>query len=341
MPEHQRAGSEREKEWSDQRISLWATVAVVSAIIYGSLVPFDLATVDTFTADNWLAQLRFTPWSEMSLTDIVVNAVIGVPLGFFLTGTSRAARRPTHLAAVTSVLAVMGLAALLSLLLEVLQVHSATRIPSWNDVLAQVFGAVLGTVAWSRTGARVIRWLRNLATDRESSAFTARLLQVYLVIYLLVQVTPFDSLRAAEVAAKYGEGRVTLLPSAATESIVVLQSFISNVLLNIPIGAFAVLGWPRRGRPVARGPAVLLGVSIVVAIAIAQEFMWWHQSGARDLVAGVLGVLIGIAAARQLACPGVTIVLTRDVRYIPGISWGPPSGHWRWCGTTGILLTLS
>ena len=99
MPEHQRAGSEREKEWSDQRISLWATVAVVSAIIYGSLVPFDLATVDTFTADNWLAQLRFTPWSEMSLTDIVVNAVIGVPLGFFLTGTFRAARRGTRLAA--------------------------------------------------------------------------------------------------------------------------------------------------------------------------------------------------------------------------------------------------
>jgi glycopeptide antibiotics resistance protein len=305
MPEHQ-AGSEREKEWSDQRISLWATVAVVSAMIYGSLVPFDFATAGTLTPENWLAQLRFTPWSEMSLTDVAVNAVIGVPLGFFLTGTLRAARRGRRLSDVVTVLAGVGLAALLGLLLEILQGRSTTRMASWNDVIAQVLGAVVGTVAWSGTGARVIRWLRNLATERESAAFTARLLQLYLLMYLLVQVTPFDRFRAAEVAAKYGEGRVTLLPWPSNESIVVFQGFIGNTLLNIPLGAFAVLGWRRRGRPTAVGQAVLVGVSIVVAMAIAQEFMWWHYGGARDLLAGVLGVVFGIAAARQLACPRVT-----------------------------------
>ena len=191
------------------------------------------------------------------------------------------------------------------MLLEMLQVRSTTRMASWNDVVAQALGAVVGAVAWSRTGARVIRWLRNLATERESAAFTARLLQLYLMMYLLVQVTPFDRFRAAEVAAKYGEGRVTLCRGRRTASIVALQNFIGNTLLNIPVGVFAVLGWRRRGRPAAVGRAVLLGVSIVVAMAIAQEFMWWHHGGARDLLAGVLGVGCGIAAARQLACPRV------------------------------------
>jgi len=155
---------------------------------------------------------------ETSTPDVVSNVIAAFGLDIDLTETGRNLINDMEAAAV-----------------EMLQVLSPTRNSSWNDILAQVFGAVVGAVTWTRTGAAVMLWLRHLATERESWAFTARLVQLYLPIYLLVQFTPFDSLRAAEIAAKYGEGRVTLVPSPSSESIfLVLQNFVGNALLLPP-----------------------------------------------------------------------------------------------------------
>ena len=293
-----------DSEWSDERLCLWAAAGVVSIIIYGSLLPFDLRCSVGLNLAAWLQQVRFVPWPSVSRTDLIVNAAIGVPLGFFLRGALCGVRRPSPLANARAVLVAAGLSALLGTAVEMLQVLSPMRNSSWNDMLSQAFGAVLGAVVWSRIGARVIRWLRHVANERESVALAVCLLQVYLPIYLVVQLTPFDTHRAAELAAMYEAGRALVSAAYSPEPTVgVLNNVVGNVLLNIPIGTLAALGWVRRGRRRAGRWQVLLGISIIAAVEIAHELLWSHHARISDLFAGTLGVMIGIAAARRLALP--------------------------------------
>jgi glycopeptide antibiotics resistance protein len=287
-----------ERVWSDGRICRLAALTVAVFIVYGSLVPFDLRRPDALNPGTWLEQVRFTPWSRVSRTDLLCNIAVGVPLGFFLMGAWRSGRRRSYISIAVLVLVVGGLSMLLGTTVELLQVLSPTRQSSWNDVLAQGSGAGVGALGWVLAGPGVILWLRRLAHEREASGFAARLLQLYLPIYLLVQLTPVDTIRADELLSSHQQGGIALLPSADSfdSTVIALREFGGNTLLNVPIGMFAVLGWLRRGtrRPVWR--AVLLGFSIVLLVEVAQDFVWWRHGALADVLAGTLGIAIGIAA---------------------------------------------
>jgi glycopeptide antibiotics resistance protein len=291
---------------SDERICLLAALALATSIVYGSLVPFDLRGSEAFNLRGWLAQLQFTPWSHVSPADLLVNIAVGVPLGFVLMGALRAGGRSAVGAALAVV--VSGcISAVLGVVVELLQVLSPTRQGSWNDVLAQALGAAGGALVWTVAGRAVIQWLRDAANERASCGYAARLLHLYVPIYLLVQLTPFDSGRAAELATKYKDGRDALMPFThpADSTFVGLHNLAGNALLAIPIGALAALGWVRRGTRRTVGWAVLLGVSIVLTVGIAQEVSSRRHTGMSELLVGTLGVTIGVAAGRLLPRPHV------------------------------------
>ena len=99
----------------------------------------------------------------------------------------------------------------------------------------------------------------------------------------------------AELGASHPETRLIQLPSAdAFESaILLLCNFGGHALLNVPIGALAVL---TRRRSIWR--ALVLGISVVLAVGLAQKSLSWRHTNVHDILAGVTGVAIGIAAAR-------------------------------------------
>lgn len=296
----ERSGSTSNPEnvWSDEHICLLAALAVTALIVYGSLVPFDLRRSEALKPHSWLAKVQSTPWSRMSATDLLVNIAVGMPLGFVLMGAFRAGRRRRVAGAAVAMFAVTCFSAMLGAVLELLQVLSPTRQSSWNDVSFQAIGACVGALAWTLVGRAVIRWLRDTGNERAPGAFAARLLQLYLPVYLLVRLTPFDSGRAVELAAKYREGGVALMPftQSVDSTFVMLLNLAGNALLTVPIGALAVLGWGRRGtrRPV--GWAVLLGLSMVLAEGIAEVLVWGRHADVSELLVGTLGVMIGVAA---------------------------------------------
>jgi glycopeptide antibiotics resistance protein len=78
-----------------------------------------------------------------------------------------------------------------------------------------------------------------------------------------------------------------------------------------------VLGWSRSSRCREVGWAVLLGISMIVAVGIAQEFVGWRHARVPDLVAGTLGATIGIVAAKRLARPGVSDPMAQSRRVHP------------------------
>ena len=244
--EHQLTIPNHPTGWSDSHICWLAALAVTIFVITGSLVPFDLTWPGGLTLAAWPMQLRFTPWRIVSGTDIIVNVAVGAPLGFFLAG---AVRSDGRCSGTVAMLAATGMAAVLATTVELFQVLSAFRQSSWNDVLAQTAGAAVGAVGWMSIGRQVVLWLHHLAGEREPSGFAARILQIYLPIYLLVQFTTVDAIRASELPTDHSRAQVILLPiRLGFESTLLLGwECLGSALLSLPIGMLAVLGWVRRG----------------------------------------------------------------------------------------------
>jgi glycopeptide antibiotics resistance protein len=286
--------------WSDERICLAGVLAVATSIVYGSLVPFDFKHPADLGPGGWLTQIEFASWSLVSATDVLVNIAAGAALGFVVMGLIRTHQRAGRLAVLTAVIIVGGMAAILGGSVELLQALSPTRRSSWNDVLAQAVGACTGAVVWLVAGRAAIQWVRDLRVERSSWSFAARLLQLYLPIYVVLQLTPFDSDRAAELATKYNAGQPALMPSVYSihGRFPWWFDLIGAALLAIPIGCLSVVGWVRAGGWRAVTRAVPLGMSLIVAIAISQ-YVLCGDSRLTGLYAGVVGILIGVAVVIQ------------------------------------------
>jgi VanZ family protein len=278
---------------------VFAAMALAALIGYGSLVPFDLTT--PFNPIVGLERIPFTPWSGVSRTDILVNLTVGLALGFFLMGAWRSTCGQSRVAGAVGVLVVACLSTILAMGVEMLQAFSPTRDSSWNDVSAQTLGAILGTLAWAVTGRKVLGWLRHLSREPEPSRLGVGLLQIYLPIYLLLQLTPLDTFKAAKLATKFAEGRVVLVPPVpeVPSTLLVLRDCIGNALLNVPIGMLAALGWCRKDKRRALGPALLLGASMIVAVGIAQPLVGVGGVRLDKLAAAAFGVTCGVVVARR------------------------------------------
>ena len=292
-PERDRVGTAAPQLHTDERIARLAAVAIVVAYLYGSLLPFDWWSPAALLPFVWFDQVRLISWGLISRTDLAVNVAIGLPLGFSLMGAAQTDQK--RLSSALAVLAVIGVSATLATAVESLQVQSASRIGSWNDVLGQLLGVGIGMLGWVIAGAAIMRWARALANERESLRLAAGVLQLYLPLYVLIQLTPLEG----ALTAKYGESRMSLLPVSHYFEFTfpVMRNIVGDVLLSVPIGALSVLGWVRRGthRRIAR--AMLAGGSIVLAAEIVHSVLWSHYVSLVDILSGGVGVAIGAAAA--------------------------------------------
>ena len=152
----------------------WAVLALF--IVYGSS--------GESTADLPLAEGP----TGISLPDIVQNILLYIPFGVFGVWTLRdrgSSRRARFIS-------VMVLAVLYSSAMELLQVRSASRIASPLDVVANVLGAAVGTIA-------AVRVARTLAIAREMVRSTGLLttpmrylLVAVLAALIVVAWYPFD-----------------------------------------------------------------------------------------------------------------------------------------------------
>lgn len=181
---------------------------------------------------------------------------------------------------------------MLAVTVELLQLLSASRISAWQDVLGQVLGASSGAVAWTLVGPAITAWLRRMRTDDEPFGFATRVLQLYVPIYLFMQLgSPETELPDREIIP---------LPFAVMAfSVPLVRNYVGTALLNVPIGALAVLARvTRRSRPVVADP-VLAGLSAVIAIEITQGLIWSRHADVWNMLAGLVGVVFGSVAARK------------------------------------------
>jgi glycopeptide antibiotics resistance protein len=199
---------------------------------------------------------------------------------------------------------VVCVTAILGTAVEILQVLSQSRDSSWNDVVAQSLGGAGGSMAWTMAGPGFIVWWRQLANERDLFACASRLLQLYLPLYLIMQLAPLDTSPTGWTSTRF-DVPITLVPFTYhfESDFLVLGNFVGHALLNLPIGALAVVGWVKSGTRRRVGPAVVIGVSFVVAVEVAQALVWSHYVRVTAVVAGILGVGMGAAAAGWVRPP--------------------------------------
>src|SRR5207248_761019 len=96
-------------------------------------------------------------------------------------------------------------------------------------------------------------------------------------------------------------GRIVLVPfSYPYDSLIArLWDWIVDIVLHIPIGAVAALGWTPDGRPRRPSIAVAYGVAFAAVIELCQVFVFTRYADATDVVTGSVGVALGVAVAMR------------------------------------------
>ncbi|HEY2784979.1 MAG TPA: VanZ family protein [Fimbriiglobus sp.] len=287
------------------------TLGVVALTIYGSLVPFESqprSFSDAVNAFEWVLHHRNRLESR---SDGAANFILGFPLGYCLLG----AFRIDHFGRVKSLVTAMILippCIAFSSAVEFAQLWFPKRTCSTTDIEAQTLGSTTGMAVWIFFGQKIVDWVRGVyATDRFGGK-RGRILLVYLIVLLAIQVLPFDvSTSPGEVYKRIQDGKsVTVRPFAecaqiATEAKrvekIVAWMRLAGVFLPVGILAAGLPGFWRTwaGFPGAMASAVLLGIGMELAqVPILSR----HASTTDVMIVSAAMILgwVGALAVRRL-----------------------------------------
>jgi len=273
--------------------------------IYGSLVPLKFVSMPLQDALARFSQIPYLQLGIGSRADLVSNLLLFVPLGFLWTAACRVDRR-SRFGAIAAGIGVFAVVSLLSLAVEFTQIFFPARTVSLNDIFAETAGGAIGIAAWQLVGQEVTEWLRAFFAERARPSVVLRLLTAYVVGFFISQLMPFDiTLDLGELAQKYREGRVILLPFGYLHpsKFLMLWDFGGDIVLNAPAGALAYVVLMKRDRHGARLRAFAAGFAFAALIELLQVFIFSRYADVTDLVTGSLGIVLGIALGHRFGSP--------------------------------------
>lgn len=292
----------------------FAVLALLFAafVVYGSVAPLRLHRMPFAEAVERFRLVLAQPISVKSRSDWLANFLLLAPFGFLLMGTlcCDRSRRIT----VSAIPLVVAACIALAVFVEFAQLYFPPRVSSINDIAAQTVGGASGALLWLLGGQRLTANARRLWSDFGSRSTAHLLLPMYLFILLIVQTVPFDfTLSPVEVYHKYKEGRVQLVPFAASGlgGFELADKYFWNAALFVPVGLLLANLPGRTSR--SRALVLLLGLSAAAAIELAQLLALSRYFDSTDILIGGAAVLAAWVAvqrfAGQLGRPGLRAVL--------------------------------
>ena len=279
---------------SDRRLLCLIGVGVALFAVYGSLLPFDFRDGElTLAVADLLSTSRWPPRVE-SVGDLIANVLLFVPIGFCFVGALQGSRRTSRAAR----LMVIGASLLFSLGLELAQEFLRSRTATMTDVQAETLGTMSGLALWSWRGPAWAAWASDHLARIDRSPATRRL-TLYALLYAFALLFPLDlTIRPWDIAEKYFDGRLvraSLGSDVWRAPAIVGLGF--AVLLAMPLGVLAVRGWTSHRQPRRLLPALAWGFGCIVALAIAQVFVFSRPTDLIAMLTGICGVGLGAVAA--------------------------------------------
>jgi VanZ family protein len=299
-----------------RRLYASAAAGFVLFAIWGSLFPFNFqpAALDAVAArfsSAWIA--------DWSLTDLISNVLLFVPIGLLLTATV-ANGRPHRIAAAAAAALTGSIA--LSATIEVVQALVPSRTPSIIDIAAEVCGAGAGAALWRWLGTEIDALSTAAIGMIRRSTRTERSLLLYCLVFAVAWLVPADfTLRPAEIGDKYVHQRLLLpftpSPDAATRTALGL-----TIAAAMPLGIAAMLCGcaPGTRRTVATGTAI--AAASLVVLEVGQITVFSRTTDGASLLAALGGALAGIVAvARRSTRIGIASRRSLGELAIPVAVW--------------------
>ncbi len=270
----------------------WAA-AVIAAIIYGSLIPFEIDWT-VFQTANLFGLLRLTAHGTTT-EDLLTNVLIYIPVGLTLALCATRFHLRTPMRFVFAVAA----GAALSLFAETMQAGIAIRVASWVDVMTNTLGSAIGAslaVALNGHAATAAGHLRRAFVNRPAT-ICASVLAVGLLLYGLM---PFDfTTCTADLHTSFGRARWDLAGprgiAFGRPPFELLIGQLSSAFWFAALGCLLVMAeWESRHHTTfAVRSAVLQGVVLVTVVEFSQLFTKSHVFDIAVIALRSLAVMLG------------------------------------------------
>ena len=277
----------------------FALLALGSAAftLVGSLVPFQFQSLSWAEASDGFVRAMTERLRIESKSDVIVNVMLGVPLGFALLGLLCADRGVSRGRAVLFGLAMLPGCAAFSAAVEFAQLYVPTRTCSGMDVLSQTVGAALGMTAWLVCGQWFTDQVRKATTGQGSAL---RFLVAYVLLLGFIQALPLDFSPSPYAAYhKFRDGGVKPIPFAEFRELTgdAVLGRIATLLklagLYLPVGLIAAR-LPGRFWDYDNGFRVLLAVlGLAVFIELGQVLVQSRTTSATEAIIGGSAAFLG------------------------------------------------
>jgi glycopeptide antibiotics resistance protein len=282
-----------------------AAAVFVGYAVWGSLFPFDFHAVPLSHA----AALFWTRWASdagpWSLTDLLSNVLLFLPIGLLLCATSRGRFRG---------LTPIAAAAALSVAIEFAQAFVSWRTPSVVDVAAEVAGAACGVTIWRLMSAEFDRLLSAIVAVVRRSTRVEQILLACCAGLAVAWLLPADfTLRPAEIGDKYEHKRL-LLPWMPSPDAATPGELAAIGVAAVPVGLAAVVCGCGAGRRRSAASGALIAAMGLIALELIQIPIFSRTTDANELLAALGGSTAGVVAASLIERPRVTGVDWRAMR---------------------------
>ncbi len=273
----------------------WALV-VVAAVVYGSLIPFDVTP--SIFGSSVISSIEGLRFAVAPLSDRLLNIAIFVPIGFLFVLCRRSLGSSTR-----GAMAAVGVGLAISVAVEATQTHLLSRVASWYDVILNVTGLAIG--AWVAIvvrlcGVQLSTWMGERLRTRLFSTMSA----VMAVGLLMYGLFPFDFVTSTDAMfAGFRSARWDVL--SVRYASLGEPPFQAIVTQLASAGWFALLGYISAfgNREVGRRPGVAFGLAVKHGVVLAcliegmQLFTNSHVFDLASVVLRSLGVVFGAWAA--------------------------------------------
>lgn len=271
------------------------TLAYLIFVIYGSLVPLDLRPIEMAEAFERFRQIPFLNLGIGSRADWVANLLLFIPLSYLFAASIWPSGRGVQI--VTTIGIAIG-CTVLSVAIEFTQIFFPPRTVSQNDIIAETLGGLLGLAAWWVWGQRSVAWLTSWRHARGAASLAEKLFWLYLLLLFGYNLLPLDlTISMVEIYHKWNEGRLNLIPFAATpgEPVRFLYEVVVDAVLWMPFSLLLTLSGrvsPRR--------AVLWTLVAAALLEAMQLLVYSRYSDVTDLITAVPGAFTGGWLAARL-----------------------------------------
>lgn len=275
-----------------RRALVYLSLAYVAFVIYGSLVPLEFHYRSWDNAWQTFKNIPYLNLGIDSRADWVANAVLYVPVGFLIASLLK--RFGKHPALALAFIGSLVFSFALAVSVEFTQLFFPQRTVSYNDIIAEFLGSILGAIFAVRWSGRFMSLLSTLAGNPDR--LVAHLLKAYAISYVAFSLFPYDFLVSiSEIHWKLqsdGWGWLVAKESMGGSTIFAIAKLFAEILAVVPLGL--MLGKIKTGRrPCSPTHALLLGALLGLMIEVAQFFIATGVSQGLSIITRAIGMYIG------------------------------------------------